>query len=442
MGIIRQFPVFSSAMAGCVLAVAGFAWQFRDLHSQAERLQQRLESERRERRTLETQALLAATADRDREIAMERERQTKRALFSVLARGEVALLAGAPAPGNRTEACASLATMTQGLRDLAAERGIGVSPDEGFGFPEFAHTGPETSQLVEVHRQSRVVAAAVRLLIEAQPVAIRGVRRGRGDASMGRSAGVGGLAGSTTVRLEFSGDTDVLRDLLNGLARSESLLCVRSVEAEAVQRVADASGGGSISPLISPGLMDYAVVIECIHPGPGATVGIPVGDSVEASASSPTDWLIPSRTNSKDSHCDLFTSPIVDYDPGSGKFAVRRIGEAPVPPTPAATQTAAVAEARWEPYRVQLLGHVGAGAALVGTFADLRSGVTFLARAGQTVSPSAIVVRTLQRVRRTSGAGESNQTPEWVTVAEIDDLRTGETIMLTSESRKETEVIR
>lgn len=427
-------------MAGCVLAVAGFAWQFRDLRSQAARLQQRLESERHERQTLETQALLAATVDRDREVAMECEQQTRRSLLSVLARGETTLLAGARAPGSRTEACAALAAMTQGLRELAAARGIWVSPDEGFGFAEFAHAGPETSQLVEVHRQSRVVAAAVRLLIEAQPVAIRGVRRGRGDASMSRSGGVGGLAGSTTVRLEFSGDTGVLRDLLNRLARSESLLCVRSVEAEAVQRVAEASAGGSISPFVSPGLMDYAVEIECVHPGPGATAGIPIGALVEARASSPAVWLSPSRTKSELTHCDLFTSPIVTYDPGLAKFAVRRIGETPVTSTPAATQTATVAEARREPYRVQLLGHVGAGAGLVGTFADLRSGVTFLACAGQTVSKSAIVVRTLQRVRHASGVGESNQTPEWVTVAAIDDLRTGETIMLTSESRKETEV--
>jgi len=89
-----------------------------------------------------------------------------------------------------------------------------------------------------------------------------------------------------------------------------------------------------------------------------------------------------------------------------------------------------------------LLGHVGAGAALAGTFADLSSGATFLARAGQTVSQSAIAVRTLQRLRHATKAGEPKRMPEWVTVAEIDDLLTGETIMLTEESRKEIEVMR
>lgn len=442
MGVFRQFPVFWSTVVGCALAGVCCAWQLLDLRSQAKRLQQRLESERREYRVLETQALLAATAERDREIAVESERQTRRALCSALAHGEAALLAGDPAPGSRTEACASLAAMAQGLRELAASRGICVSPDECYGFAEYAEAGPEMSQLVEVHRQSRVVAAAVRLLVEAQPVEIRGVRRGRGNGPMSGSDGSGGLAGGTTVRLEFCGDTGVLREFLNRLARAEFLPYVRSVEAEPAQRVSVVDGDDSATTLISPGPMNYAVAIECIHLESGATAENSVGASVEVAVPSPADWLSPSRTGEEVTHCDLFTAPIVDYDPTTGKFSVRRIGEALPPPVASAPQAATVAEARREPYRVQLLGHVGVAATLVGTFADLSSGVTFLARAGQTVSQSAIAVRTLQRVRRRSGVGASNQTPEWVIVAEIDDLLTGETIMLTNESRKVTEVMR
>lgn len=442
MGIFRQFPVFWSAIVGCALAGGLFAWQYRNVRAQAGRLQQELERERREWRALEAQAMLAAAAGRDREIALEQGRWTRRALLSALARGEAILQAGAPVPRSRTEACASLAAMAQGLRDLAAAHGIGVSPEEGFGFAEFAQAGPEMDHLAEVHRESRVVDAAVRLLIEAHPVEMLGVRRGKADAPAGGPTGANGLAGRTTVRLEFRGDTSVLRDLLNRLAQSEIPLRVRSVEAEPIPPAAVGPGSEAVGPLILPALMNYTVAMECIHLDPSAVGENPAGTMADAPASSPAVWLSPARANANVTHCDLFTAPRVDYDRAAGAFVVRRNGEEAAPPAPAAAVAEKVAKARREPYRVQLLGHVGAGAALAGTFADLSSGVTFLARAGQTVSQSAIAVRTLQRLRHATKAGEPKRMPEWVTVAEIDDLLTGETIMLTDESRKEIEVMR
>ncbi len=441
-------------MAVCVVAGVMFAWQYRGMRTQAGALQRRLESERRERQILETQVLLAAPSGRDRTVEMEREKQTRRALLATLARGEAALPAGAPVPGSRTEACAALAEMAHELRELATERGIGVTPEEGFGFSEFAQAGPEPGRLAEVHRQSRVVAVAVRLLMDARPAEIRAVRCGTdmnpksGPVGAGgfslppaRSLRVVGLADSTAVRLEFTGHTGVLRDLLNGLARAKFLPVVRSVEVEPVQRAMAAAAADSAEPLIAPGLMAYTVVLESVQLAPGNSAELAVGSMAEMAVPASVEWLSPPRAAGVDTHCDLFTAPTVNYDPVSGEFAIRRFGETPLPRRPEAPRPEVVAEVQRQPYRVQLLGYIGAGEDSVGTFADLVSGVTFLARAGQTVPGSAITVRALRRIRRTSGPEPSAQTPGWETVAEIEDLLTGETTMLTDQTRKETEVM-
>jgi hypothetical protein len=445
MGTIRQFPVFCAAMALCVVAGVMFAWQYRALSKQAGMLQQRLERERRERQLLETQVLLAAPGGRDRTVGMEREKSTRRALLAALARGEAALLAEALVPGSRTEACAALAEMAQGLRELATERGIGVAADEGFGFSEFAQAGPEPERLAEVHRQSRVVAAAVRLLIDARPTEIRVVRRGTiwdpnaGPIGAGgfalpatRSLRVGGLAASTVVRLEFTGHSGVLRDLLNGLARAESLLAVRSVEVEPLERAISATGTDKGEPWLASELMKYSVTLECVHLEPGAVAELSAGAVADVAVRTSVEWSTPPVTPEARTHCDLFTAPTVDYDPVLGEFAVRRHGETPLPRRSAVPGLEVAPEIQRQLYRIQLLGYIGAGADGLGTFADLESGVTFLARAGDSVPGSAIAVRALRRIRRTPG---------WVTVAEIEDFLTGETTMLTDESRKETEVM-
>lgn len=445
MGTIRQFPAFCAAMTLCVVAGVMFAWQCYALRTQAGTLRLRLESERRARQVSEAQVLLAAPGGRNRTAEMEREKLTRRAHLAALARGEAALLAGATVPGSRTEACAALAAMAQGLRELATERGIGVAADEGFGFSEFAQAGPEPERLAEVHRQSRVVAAAVRLLIEARPTEIRVVRRGTildpkaGPIGAGgfalpatRSLRVVGSADSTVVRLEFTGHTGVLRDLLNGLARAESLLAVRSVEVEPVQRAISATATEIAEPWLASEFMKYSVTLECVHLAPGAIAELSAGAMGEVAVRTSVEWTKPAGTPEARTHCDLFTAPMVDYNPVSGEFAVRRFGENPLPLRPATPRLEMAPEIQRQLYRIQLLGYIGAGADGLGTFADLESGVTFLARAGQTVPASAIAVRALRRIRRTPG---------WMTVAEIEDLLTGETTMLTDESRKETEVM-
>lgn len=440
MGTFREFPVFWSALAACVLAGLALAWQCRGLRAQAGRWQQRLVSERRERQALEAQVLLAAAEGREQAAAIERERQARREAWVALARGDAARSADAPAPGTRTAACAALAAMADELRALAKGQGIVLAPDEGFGFAEFARTGPATDQLAEVHRQSRIVDVAVRLLVVAQPAAILAVSRGRAPGPVDGVTSAAGLAGRTAVRLEFSGHTPVLRAFLNGLARSELLLRVSSVEAKPARTDAAAAEGASAVPWLAPGLMDFAVTLECVHLAPGAD-GVPaIHDKTEGPA--PAVWLESGLSDLNHTHCDLFTAPTVAWDPVSGDYTVRRLGEVPPPPAIVTAAPVAVTRAQPKPFRIQLLGHIGDGADRVGTFADLATGTTFLARAGQTVLKAAIAVRTLERVRRNPDAADAvSRFQGWVTVAEVEDLRTGETKTLTDESREENEVM-
>ena len=431
------------------------AWQYRGLRAQTNRLQQRLESERHDWRAMAAQALIAAKDSRDRVADVDRERRTRRALLATLARSEAALLAEAPVPGSRIEACAALAAMAQRLRELATERGIAVSSEEGFGFAEFAEAGPEPGRLAEVHRQSLVVAAVVRVLIAAEPAEIRAVRRGRaanavnGMADTGgfslspaRSFRVDGLVGGTAVRLEFTGRTGVLRYFLYGLAGCEFFPVVRFVEVKPLQRAAPASAVDPDATWIAPRLMDFAVTLECVYLEPGAVAELAAGPMEDMVAPILTGWATLSGAEAGATHCDLFTAPTVTYDPAFGEFVVTRFGEVPVAPTTEVPQPPAVAVVQRQPYRIQLLGYIGAGATGVGTFADLTSGVTFLARAGQTVPGSAIAVRTLRRMRRTPGPEAFARTHGWVTVAEIEDLLTGEMTTLTDAVRKETAVVR
>ena len=454
MGTLRQFPLSMSVIAICLLAAVGFAWQYRGHGAQASRLRQRLESERHDWRVMETQALIAAKASRDRAGDVDRERRTRRAMLARLARSEAGLLAEVPVPVSRTEACAALAGMAHRLRELAVARGIAVAPEEGFGFAEFAQAGPEPGRLVEVHRESLVVTAVMRLLIAAEPAEIRMVRRGKevnaadglaGTGGFGlspdRSLRVDGLAGSTVVRVEFTGRTGVLRDFLDDLARSEFLPAVRSVEVKPIQRAAPASANDSDATWVASELMEFAVTLECVRLEPAAVAEIDAGPVAEVGV--PTQMCWASRAEAKEglTHCDLFTAPTVHYDPAAGEFVVTRFGEVPVAPKAEVAQPAVVAAVPRQPYRIQLLGYIGAGAEGAGTFADLTSGVTFLARAGQAVPGSAIAVRTLRRMRRPLGAA-SARTQGWVTVAEIEDLRTGEMTTLTDAMRKENEVMR
>ena len=455
MGTFRQFPVSMSAIAICLIAAVGLAWRYRGDRAQANRLQQRLENERHEWRAMEAMALIAAKASRDRAADADRARRTRRALLATLARSEAALLAGAPMPGSRTEACAALAGMAHRLRELAIARGIAVSPEEGFGFAEFAQAGPEPGRLAEVHRQSLVVTAVVRLLIAAEPAEIRAVRRGKemnavdglagtGGSSLSpdRSLRVHGLAGSTEIRVEFTGRTDVLRDFLNDLARSELLPAVRSVEVKPIQRAAPVSANDPAATWVASELMEFAVTLECVQLEPAAVAELAAGPVAEVDVPTSACWSRRAEAKAGTTHCDLFTAPTVLYDPASGEFVVTRFGDVPVAPRAEVDQPAAVAAVPRQPYRIQLLGYIGAGAEGVGTFADLTSGATFLARAGQTVPGSAITVRTLRRMRRPPGAEASARAQGWVTVAEIEDSRTGERTTLTDAMRTETEVVR
>jgi len=429
-------------MAVCIVAGLALAWQSRGSRAQAARWQQRLASERREKQALEAQVLLAAAGGRERAAEIEHERQVRRGRLAALARGEAARLADAPIPATRTAACAALAAMAQELRDLANGQGIGVAPGEAFGFAEFAQSGPAADLRAEVHRQSRIVAAAVRLLVAAQPAEIRRVSCGKPPGPDDRATNPEGLAGRTTVRLEFSGHTEVLRKFLNGLAGSELLLRVSSVEVNPARPDTPPAEGSPGELWLSPETLVFAVTLECVHLTPGAIAEIHNQDRAEAPVPGTAIWSQPALALASATHCDLFTAPVVAYDLTSGGFTVQRLGEVPQSPVIATDPAEAVTLVPPKPYRIQLLGHFGDGADLVGTFSDLESGLTFLARAGQTVPKAAIAVRTLQRVRRSlDNTDVENGVHGWVTMAEIEDLLTGSTRTLIDGSREAIEVM-
>lgn len=411
------------------------------------RLRLKVEGERRIWHGLEAEMRAGEKANAELDSETERLLHSRRALLDALARSEAMRATPAPRPQGPTEACGMLAAMAQRLRARAAAHGVALADGESCGFATYAQAGPAATQLSAVHRQCLAVEEAVGLLIDAEPTAIVAVRRealpgepgadGLGGGAImaadaagtfrltsGRDWRVEGVVESAAVQLQFVGHTVVLRRFLNRVTASAPLLAVRGVACESADNVPRRDRDASASFGLQPEPLKFTVRLERAF----LTEAARIARSSEATPDASLDtkppmaepWPPSDLVRVKESHADLFTSPVVVHEQASGVFRVSRLGEGADPLAPEAEPSEPAAEVRPRPFRIQLLGYVGTGGGDLGTFVDVESGQTFLAGSGEIVPAVAIRVHKIRRSLRT-GDG----LPTWVTEAEVEDLAAG-----------------
>jgi hypothetical protein len=83
------------------------------------------------------------------------------------------------------------------------------------------------------------------------------------------------------------------------------------------------------------------------------------------------------------------------------------------------------------PFRLQLVGHFGEGPDATGTFANMKTGETFLARAGRRVPELGLVIAQFKVTRLPVAIPDSMTTVESVAAAEVLDQASGEVTVLT-----------
>lgn len=137
---------------------------------------------------------------------------------------------------------------------------------------------------------------------------------------------------------------------------------------------------------------------------------------------------------------EVFTPPEIYYDGATQKFTV-------IPQqTEEADGVAAksgfgleLVEVRRVPFRLQLVGYVGEEGRYLGTFENLESGETFLARAGCQLPELGLVITDFFVRRESVAIPQSAPVEELMAVAAVHDLRTKGEVMLRHSERSYTE---
>jgi hypothetical protein len=219
--------------------------------------------------------------------------------WRVVLRGrDPSLLAPAPA-AQPIDAYFELADLRERLRARAGRLQVALRPDEGFGFATYAREGPAVAQLPAVHRQRLVVQYLVETLLEARPREVRSVQRERpnpppagtenGSGTEGpaeaaadffipderRPRSAAGLVETGFFRLEFIGQTSVLRSFLNALAAFRLPVVVRRVEVEPVNAAPTEPGASGPAPLGAAAPSRFTVVVEFIEALPPVPLSLP-----------------------------------------------------------------------------------------------------------------------------------------------------------------------
>lgn len=146
----------------------------------------------------------------------------------------------------------------------------------------------------------------------------------------------------------------------------------------------------------------------------------------------------PAQSRGRDWVYDLFTPPVIYYNPQTAQFTVTP----PVVNTPVVVKDETpfevdLVEVRQEPYRIQLVGYVGSEDSFIATFEVVDSGVeTVIGRPGRVFEQHEFRLQSLDVRRMTTNSSESMPVVETVAVAVIVDDRTGREETLTNRERK------
>lgn len=392
MNAIKRHPLFTAWVALCgVLLIFGLGWLIRlkqsarhELASLAKKQQQRVQ--------LIADAQSAASI---KALVLPERR--------VVA---VAPVSEAQGPRKPLDAFIAIAAGQEEMRRLAASEAVALLPDEAFGFAAYAHEGPREKDLVAVLAQLALTRLVVEKLFAAHPEKLFAIRRESlrgGERERGREAaddffvfdqrGGRGSEGRA-VQIEFTGQTPVLRALLNSLASATEPLVVRGVEVEPVR--ADPKWPGPRSK--------FSVLVQLANHG---------GDRAAAGKIA-TRWTAPRESG------DLFNAPDLERsrqkiesvvaDNGCELLAVKR-----------------------EPYRLQLVGYFGAPGSFTATFISPGAPETFHAREGQRLASLELTIKSFSLQRSGPGC-------ELTAYAQIWDERKQELVMLFAHELRLTEL--
>lgn len=146
----------------------------------------------------------------------------------------------------------------------------------------------------------------------------------------------------------------------------------------------------------------------------------------------------PTQSRGQDWLYDVFTPPVIYYNPQTGSFTV-------TPPANSEPRVAArtdepydieLLEVKQEPYRIQLVGYVGAADNPLATFEIAGSGEMVVGRPGKLFDRHEFTLKSFNIAPRTTPAGEGTPVVEMVAVAGIIDERTGKEEFLTDREKK------
>jgi hypothetical protein len=238
-------PSVVVALVLCALVAEG--WLLQQVRQRASRAVSNLEQKKQERDWLgklspaptpENEAAIAA--------ALGAARENLRRLREDLAGAEV--LADEPVPVRSVDSLFALTEFAEEMRRKAIEAQVALKPQESFGFASHAQEGPAAEAIPTVHRQQRTVQELLDTMMAVRPQALLAVNRERPPAQEEGGGPAGradffapapallvrqpGLVETDAFRLEFMGQTDVLRDFLTALANLSRPVLVRSVEVE------------------------------------------------------------------------------------------------------------------------------------------------------------------------------------------------------------------
>jgi hypothetical protein len=274
---------------------AGF-WRLQDERREAQQALAALKKIKQERTALARQAP-APTEENERAIDRDLADATE-----ILAAWRAAVVQGGgqtdTGQKTPTEAYFEIAAFVERMRGLAADASVELKPDECFGFARHTREGPASDLVPAVLHQCFMMQELVEALIDARPLALLAVHRQR-PAGPNQPAPTGGSAArpvdngsesgdffdcpeplalrapkqlaTRAFRLEFSGQTQVLRTFLNNLVAGRLPVFVRSVEVEplAAERPAADTvppvGTGARVPLVARNLSRFTVVVETIE---------------------------------------------------------------------------------------------------------------------------------------------------------------------------------
>jgi hypothetical protein len=146
-------------------------------------------------------------------------------------------------------------------------------------------------------------------------------------------------------------------------------------------------------------------------------------------------WSAPApQTRGREWVYDAFSPPEIYYNSRSRQFSVK-------PPASLVEGDAAepfgleLVAVRPEPFRLQLIGYVGAAGNWRGTFQNTRTGEVFLAAAGRRLPTLGLTIRSLDVGNQPVAVAESMTTRQRVASAVVRDEQAGRDVTLTHRER-------